>query len=383
MQHPLPRLAGLVCAALLACDRPPAEPTPSTGAQALSAGTSPAPAPAPAPEAEAPAPAPPELAAPAPAPADPEPAAAGGLGKLSAEQRALLLAGGEDPLTETELHYVKSNEVRHDVWFEHVAGLGGAYVGVGSDQNYTVIAAAGSELAFLMDIDQSVVDLHRCYEALIEASPDPQTLHARWDAAHEAESAELVRAAHSDRPEAEQKRLVRLFKAARETVWIHLGHVIKRSREGRPTSWLSNPEMYAHIRGLYQADRVRMMAGNLTGESSLQSIGAAAKALGVPVRVVYFSNAEEYFDYTRQFASNIGALAGDERSVVLRTIYSKKWEHADQLWAYQVQPLTDFQARLGDRKNRSRNVMLRYAELDGTLDRATGVKGFSRIARPG
>jgi hypothetical protein len=67
--------------------------------------------------------------------------------------------------------------------------------------------------------------------------------------------------------------------------------------------------------------------------------------------------------------------------VVLRTIYSKKWEHAD-LWAYQVQPLEDLRARLSDRKNRSRRPMLRYAEREGMLDRDTGKKGLTLVGAP-
>jgi hypothetical protein len=81
----------------------------------------------------------------------------------------------------------------------------------------------------------------------------------------------------------------------------------------------------------------------------------------------------------REGVANVEALAGDDDAMVLRTIYSKKWVHADQLWAYQVQPLADFRARLADRKNRSRNPMLRYAEIDGSLDKDTGVKGLSLI----
>src|SRR5690606_26301212 len=125
--------------------------------------------------------------------------------------------------------------------------------------------------------------------------------------------------------------------------------------------------------------RVRTMGGDLTGARALQTVGKVAADLGVTVRVVYFSNAEEYFKYTPAFTANIKALGGDERSMVLRTIYSSEWEHADQLWAYQVQPLADFQARLDERKNRSRNPMLKYAEQDGTLRRDTGVKGLSLI----
>ncbi|MCY1068518.1 hypothetical protein OV090_27495 [Nannocystis sp. RBIL2] len=370
---------GLGLALAFACGgRPPTEAAPSASAhQSLSAGTSPAPEPTPAAPAPAPAPAPAALAADPPPSA---PAGAGGTAPLSAEQRATMLAGPEDSLIETPIHYMKSNEVRHDVFFPYVAGKGGVYVGVGSDQNYTLAAAAGSELIFLLDIDQSVVDLHRCYEALIEASPDPKILFDRWKAEAEGDSAKILETAYAGLPDADRKRIVRLYRAARETVYVHLDRVYRRRQGEQPTAWMSNPEMYQYIRGMFLADRVRMMAGDLTGPNSLQSVGAAAKAMGLPVRIVYFSNAEEYFDYNKQFVANVEALAGDEQSLVLRTIYSKKWVHADQLWAYQVQPLPDYRTRLGDRKNRSRNPMLRYAEIDGTLNKDTGVKGLSLIA---
>jgi len=370
---------GLLALTLACGGRPPTEPAPSVSAhQSLSAGTSPAPEPTPAPPARTPAPAPA-----APAAAEPPPAApsgAGGTAPLTADQRATMLAGPEDSLVDTPIHYMKSNEVRHDVFFPYVAGKGGVYVGVGSDQNYTLAAAAGSELMFLLDIDQSVVDLHRCYEALIEASPDPKTLYDRWSPTAVDASVQVLETAYAGLPEADRKRIVRLYKAARETVYVHLDRVYRRHQGDAPTAWLSNPGMYQYIRSMFLADRVRMMPGDLTGGSSLQSVGAAARALGLPVRLVYFSNAEEYFEYNKQFVANVEALVGDQDSLVLRTIYSKKWVHADQLWAYQVQPLTDYRTRLGDRKNRSRNPMLRYAEIDGTLNKDTGVKGLSLIS---
>ncbi|HEY0138754.1 MAG TPA: hypothetical protein VGB85_31935, partial [Nannocystis sp.] len=327
------------------------------------------------------APAPVQAPAPVTTPAPARPPATG-LTPLTAEQRATLLAGPEDTLAETPIHYVKSNEVRHDVWFPYVRGVGGAYLGVGSDQNYTIAAAARSELMFLSDIDRSVVDLHRIYEILIESSDTPEALHARFDRAEEETSAALLDSGFAALPEAERRRLVRLYRNARETVYRHLRHVIKRKRNGEPSSWLSDPVMYDHIRALFQADRVRQMGGDLTGSNSLQTAAAAARALGVPFRVIYFSNAEEYFDYSKSFIANIQAFETDERSVLLRTIYAKDWVHADLLWAYQVQPLADFKRRLGERKNRSRNPMFKYAELDGTLNREPGTKGLSLIALP-
>jgi len=310
----------------------------------------------------------------------PEPKPAAGLTPLTAEQRATLLNGAEDVLAVTPIHYVKSNEVRHDVWFPYIRGLGGAYLGVGSDQNYTVAAMARSELMFLSDIDRSVVDLHRIYELLVEASETPEALHARFDRAQEDASAALLESGFAGLPEPERRRLVRLYRNARETVRVHLGHVIKRKRGEVASTWLSDPSMYQHIRALFLADRVRPMGGDLTGASSLQTAAAAARALGVPFRVIYLSNAEEYFDYSKQFIANFTAFETEDNSVVLRTIYSKDWVHADQLWAYQVQPLADFKRRLGERKNRSRNPMLKYAESDGTLRKDTGTKGLSLIS---
>ena len=35
-------------------------------------------------------------------------------------------------------HYVISNEDRHDLWLKTVQGKGGAYLGVGTDQNYVL-----------------------------------------------------------------------------------------------------------------------------------------------------------------------------------------------------------------------------------------------------
>lgn len=383
----LPRAARLfaLCLLIPACGaHPPASAPEKQAPQALSAGTSPAPVPAsPVPEVSS------QVVAAAVVPmatpvVTPEPkptaSAAGGLTPLSASQRATLLAGAEDTLVPTPIHYVKSNEVRHDVWFPYVRGRGGAYLGVGSDQNYTVAGAARSELMFLSDIDRSVVDLHRVYEVLIEASETPELLLGRFEEAAASESRGLLEAAFAGLPEPERRRLVRLYGAARETVLIHLRHVIKRKQGETATTWLSDPAMYAHIRALFQADRVRAMGGDLTGTNSLQTAAAAARELGVPFGVIYFSNAEEYFDYSKSFIANIEAFPLAEGAVLLRTIYNKQWVHADQLWAYQVQPLADFKARLGNRKNRSRNPMLRYADLEGALNKETGTKGLSLVA---
>ena len=40
------------------------------------------------------------------------------------------------------LHFLKSNERRHDLFFSALRGIGGGYLGVGADQNFTLAAIA-------------------------------------------------------------------------------------------------------------------------------------------------------------------------------------------------------------------------------------------------
>lgn len=310
--------------------------------------------------------------APPPAPADP-------LAALSAEDQQIFLAGATDGGEPLPNHYVKSNERRHDTWFPYVKDLGGAFVGVGPDQCYTVAAAQGAELMFLLDIDHMVVDVHNNYEVLIEASETPGQLHQRFHASEQDASLALLEEAYADADAKTRRLRLQTYRASRETIYRHLKHVIERHQGDEKTSWLSNPDYYNHIRTLFQNNRVRVMDGDLTGADTMISVGVAATKLNVPVRVLYLSNAEEYYKYTTQYVANVAGLPGDEQSLVLRTIYNKEWEHADSLWNYQVQPLANYQALLGEGKARSRNAMFRVAEKQKMLERTTDVTGVSRL----
>lgn len=307
-----------------------------------------------------------------PAPIDP-------LAALSAQDSAVFFAGptdGGEPLPD---HYVKSNERRHDTWFPYAKDLGGAFVGVGPDQCYTVAAAQGAELMFLLDIDRMVVDVHNNYEVLIEASETPQQLHQRFNATEKEASIALLEAAYADVDDKTRRHRLQTYVASRETIFRHLKHVIERHRGDAQTSWLSNTDYYSHIRTLFQNDRVRIMDGDLTGKDTMTSIGVATTKLGVAVRVLYLSNAEEYYKYTKQYLANVAGLPADTESVVLRTIYNKEWQHADSLWNYQVQPLANYQAFLSEGNVRSRNAMFRAATKDNVLERTTDVPGLSRL----
>lgn len=379
LARPLAGLAPIGLGAAACRDPATVEPAPATTAAPAGATAGPTVA-APAPAADPATPTPAKPDAPAPA-ADPVAVGTGpaGLVPLTDAQRTAFMAGDADDPIPVEIHYVQSNETRHDLYFDFIANKGGAYVGVGSDMNFTMMAVQRAEFAFLMDIDYRVVDLHRMYQVLVLAHDNPRALVDAWHKKNEAATRATLEEAFASLDEKARGRLLRGFATARETVYRHLERVIARNRDGKPTTWLSDADNYAHVRAMYQTGRVRMMPGNLAGDRSLKTVGEACKALGVTVQAFYMSNAEEYFKYIPSFVDSVSALPSTETSVVLRTIYSKKWVHAD-LWAYQVQPLDDFRARLADKKNRSRNPMLRYAEIDGKLDKDTGREGLTLVA---
>ncbi len=321
-------------------------------------------------------PAAPVPAAPVPEPtAEPEAPAS-----FTDEQRALLMAGEEEvDLPRPEISYVMSNESRHDLWFPYIDGVGGAHVGVGSDSNYTLMGVARSEVVFLIDHDPRIVDLHRVYEILIEASADPEALLHRFERDQQEATVALIEEATAEAPAERQRDLVRTYRATRETLRRYLSKLRVRRREGCPSTWLSNPSIYEHVRTLYEQGRVRILPGDLRGKTTLPTVITALRALEIPVKVLYLSNAEQYFAYTKNVRENLGTLPAASGGVVLRTIFQDPWEHADGFWSYQVQDIEDFQRRLGGGWLR-RKLMWSHAEKEGVLERRTETRGLSRIA---
>ncbi len=189
------------------------------------------------------------------------------------------------------IHFLRSNERRHDVLFSALRHLGGGYVGVGADQNYTLAAVAGAELLWLIDIDGDVVQWHRIYAALIPQAETPADLIALLAAGKDAQ----IKAALAARwPEAEAKRLWPTFLRYRGLLASHLRGEREVRQHGRPVTWVADPELYKHVRALMQARRVFARVGDLHGETTLIAIGAAARRTGHQVRTLYLSNVEQW-----------------------------------------------------------------------------------------
>jgi sulfatase modifying factor 1 len=243
--------------------------------------------------------------------------------------------------------YLRSNETRRFLFHPYIENLGGGYAGVGIDQNYSFIASAKSEWVWLFDYDPMVTELHRLLRVMVLEAKDRQAFVALLSPAKAKDALALIaRSFETPRDKQLHKFLYTRMRAKLHGYYIwQLGGFKKDKTFG----WLATDTGYAYIRKLYQHNRIKLMHGDLLATNALSSIGAAAKALNVPIRIYYPSNAPECWPLSEQYKKNVMGLPADDNSVVLQTLAAQKsgfGTPSDHHWHYNVQSLKAQQALL-------------------------------------
>ncbi|HLL06597.1 MAG TPA: hypothetical protein VK539_38855 [Myxococcaceae bacterium] len=271
------------------------------------------------------------------------------------------------------MHYWMSNEDHLDLFHPAVKDKGGLYIGVGTDQNYLLGAWARAEALVLMDFDQSIVDLHRVYRVIFLAAETPEEFLRLWQLESRPEVRRLIKEGYSDKQE--RNSALSAFATARWAVERRLLRVVGQMKKAALPSFLTDAAEYAHVRRLYQKDKVFMVRGDLTARRTLRAVGQAATKSGKTVGVLYLSNAEQYFPYDAQYRANIRGLPFSESSVVLRTSGERGPKRVKgTYYHYNTQAGANFAAWLADdAKTPDARRMLR-----ATTDSAT-VRGLSRL----
>jgi hypothetical protein len=215
-----------------------------------------------------------------------------------------------------------------------------------------------------------VVRVHAVYRAHVLASETPESFAGRWEDDAEDATRALVESAYAGDPELAD--YVRVFRGYRGQLRQYFRAQLVRNFERYPISWLSDPALYRYVRAMMEAGRIRALRGDLLGPTTVLGVGDAARKVGVPIRVAYLSNAEEWFAYDEDFRASFAALPRDERSVVLRTLTMHRLPRGDPTWHYQVESLDHFAAALADPAFRRIQEIVPQAQLDED--------GLSRIA---
>ncbi|HRP68358.1 MAG TPA: SUMF1/EgtB/PvdO family nonheme iron enzyme [Turneriella sp.] len=253
----------------------------------------------------------------------------------------------KDPMT-----YFTPNESQNYVFAPYIRNLGGGYAGVAADANYSYIALAKSRFVWLFDFDVNINALHRIIRAFILESENVPIFLTRFEKKNKEASLAIIKKYYADRDDVDF--IQQVFRNNHEALGKHYKKNATPDKRHPDFGWLAVAENYRYIRLLYTQDRIAIVPGDMLKDKTMQSIGKAAKSIGIPIRVYYPSNAEEFWDYSTSnsnYKRNILSLPFDEASITFRTVHEypwhPKWRKGMQgFWHYVVHGAYNYQKKL-------------------------------------
>ncbi len=294
------------------------------------------------------------------------PARADDVKPLTAAEAQLFWGSAEDPVPVVRHAVKKENEGQHFLYCDELhlelfepalRGLGGAYMGVGTDQAYLFIGWMRPTLAWLTDYDPLVSVMHKIYAAFFAEAATPADFLQLWRD-RKAGLAVLNQRAAKD---PELPAILKLYEQQEYYALRRLEYLAKPIGKLKVRTFTNDPEDYAYVRALVAARRVRPMLGNLLADKGLKGAAEVARKLGVPVRGMYLSNAEQYWKYSDGFRQNIQAQPFDAKSWIIRAQASKPSNH-DYRYYLQSAPL--FATQLANPKVTSVYEAVPFVSID-------------------
>lgn len=276
-------------------------------------------------------------------------------------------------------HYPASNERRIDLFMPKIQNLGGGYIGVGTDQNFSFIAKAKSECAFLMDFDEEIVKVNQLHMFFWENSRNYSDFKNFWNPKNKKLTEEFIKEIGFSK----SKIYLDAYKLGLSSNWVpgRLEELEFMHKKFGLVTFSHSDEEFQYIKQLIEKKRILALVGNLLGDKTMNQISQTAKSLNCPIRILYTSNAEEYFSFPESFRSNIKNLFIDDKSLVLRTItagtkygwgYPEGEKFPDNYpFHYNIQKIQNLQAWM------SLNRPLKISDI--MKGRTSIVKGFSEI----
>ncbi len=250
---------------------------------------------------------------------------------------------------------------------------GGAYIGVGPEQNFTYIAKLRPEIAFLIDIRRGAMIQHLMYKALFHLSEDRAEFLSRllsrrlagkdapdarsklgammnyFSAAPaskpycEANLAEIERTIQSDFafPLVQEDRSVladiyRSFYSEGVDLSFqfrssHRGGfgmpslrdlIEQTAPDGKPGNFLASADEYRFVRDLHEKNRIIPVVGDFAGDKTIKAIAGFLRDRSYVVNAFYTSNVEMYLfqnDAFADFVKNVKLLPTTSKSIFIRS----------------------------------------------------------------
>jgi len=268
---------------------------------------------------------------------------------------------------------------------------GGAYIGVGPDQNFTYIVALRPQVGFVVDIRRQNMLEHLLYKAIIEMSDNRAQFLSRLfsrpipvDLPYAATSEQLLNAfsrsatsedlfqknyrevmdrlidIHHFSLEEDDPKIVeyvyRAFFAAGPDIrysfpnqygWRRFPTYAELMNEtdmrGENHSYVATDDNFQFLKEMERGNRIIPLVGDFAGEKTLRKLGQYLAEHGATVSAFYTSNVEYYLFQSedwRKFYRNAASLPVDENSIFIRAYFNNQ-RFQPQLGGLQPQTFLD------------------------------------------
>jgi hypothetical protein len=291
-------------------------------------------------------------------------------------------------LSEEDGYFRSDNFTSNETSYLHVVGKlremrvsGGAYLGVGPEQNFTYIAKIRPHIAFIVDIRRQAMIQHLLYKALFHISEsraeflsgllsqplagdgapgkgasverlldyfDSDSASERTFATNLARVRKIIQQQfHFPLSAQDQERLEHVYSAFHKeglgisfrigpTNWRGWGFpdlrelVLQRDLDGRLGNFLASEEDYRFVRNLHLQNRIIPVVGDFAGRKALAAVGQYLRKNGYTLRAFYTSNVEQFLFQNgafEAFAENVQKLPIDANSFFIRAVSGRGDPH--------------------------------------------------------
>jgi hypothetical protein len=251
---------------------------------------------------------------------------------------------------------------------------GGAYIGVGPEQNFTYIARVRPQIAFIVDIRRQAMIQHLMYKAIFGLSSNRAEFLARLLSRPLAgkdapgtnasidqliqyfsvapASAEIYRTnlasiettirsdfkvPLSDSDRAALEYVYEAFHSEGVSISFRLNPnrgrygrfssmrelAVQLGPDGKPGNYLANEADYQFVRNFQLQNRIIPLVGDFAGEKTLKAVGSYLRKNSLAVSVFYISNVEQFLfqnDSFDSYAKNVKLLPITTKSIFIRSI---------------------------------------------------------------
>ena len=259
---------------------------------------------------------------------------------------------------------------------------GGAYIGVGPEQNFTYIAKVRPRIAFIVDIRRAAVIQHLMYKAIFHLARN-RAEFLSWlfgkplsgTGSEDTLSLEALLQYIRDAPGARETMLTNLVtirKTIEEdfqfplsadddrdleyiytTFWrdnlavgFRFGHhlnigaalfpsfaelILATGQDGQRGNFLAAEADFQFVRMLQEQNRIIPVVGDFAGTKALAAVARYLRGNGYKVSAFYTSNVEEYLYENKvfgRFAENVCRLPVSRRSVIIRAVRARWAPHS-------------------------------------------------------